>query len=172
MLSYFKFQITQSVKVLLYKIKMGDGKRWVLDGDLEFGPLWLRDPKRNDNSTMVTFREGKMDIITACSGYFYTITDLPKDGAVVEFAGPVNALLAQALMPRMTYVPGTLTARSAAMPGYVSIGEFMEERAKYNAGQPNPQDAKGYRVNARFNNELAPYLPKAHGVKQPKRRHK
>ena len=91
------------------------------------------------------------------------IEDKEGGGAEVSFQGPVNALLAQALMPRMTYVPGTLRAMSEDMPDYASIAEFMEIRAERNAGCPNPQDRHGWRVNMKFNNELVPWLPPFNG---------
>jgi len=172
--SSFKFQISQTVKVLLYKIKMGHGKRWTLSGDPDQaeGILYLFHDDDPRNITTIEFHPGEMEILTACSKHKYVIKDLPDSKALVTFYGPVNGLLAQSLMPRMTYLPETLVARSEDMPDgqYVPIGEYMKRRQQRNAGNPNPQDAKGYRVNARFNNELAPYLPEAHGLTRSKRK--
>ena len=170
--SYFKFQITQTVEVLLYKIEQGDGKRWIVEDKRtakKKGNIILHDMVRFDNCTMVSVNDDVMIIRTSQNAYEYRILNLPKDGAQVYFAGPVNALLAQSLMPRLRYVPQTLVARSEAMPEYVSIAEFMEDRARRNATNPNPQDKKGYKVNARFFNELVPYLPEAHGLTMPRR---
>ena len=100
--SFFRFEITQTTKVLMYKIRMGDGKRWNIDGDEECGHITLMEPGRSVNNTLVLLGQGYMRIITACSGYEYLIQDKEDgDGAEVTFSGPVNALLAQSLMPRM-----------------------------------------------------------------------
>lgn len=75
------------------------------------------EPGRSVNNTLVLLGQGYMRIITACSGYEYLIQDKEDgDGAEVTFSGPVNALLAQSLMPRMRYVPGTLRGMSEDMP--------------------------------------------------------
>ncbi len=171
--SFFRFEITQTTKVLMYKIRMGDGKRWNIDGDEECGHITLMEPGRSVNNTLVLLGQGYMRIITACSGYEYLIQDKEDgDGAEVTFSGPVNALLAQSLMPRMRYVPGTLRGMSEYMPDYAPIGEFMRIREKRRAGDPNPQDAHGWRVNMKFNNELVPYFPPFEGEmrENPKKR--
>ena len=173
--SFFRFQITQTVEVLLYKIEQGDGKRWIVEDTRtakKKGTIILRDVDRPDNYATISVNEDVMTIRTSYNAYEYRIMNLLMDGAQVYFAGPVNALLAQSLMPRLRYVPQTLVARTSEMPEYVSIVEFMEDRARRNANNPNPQDRKGYKVNARFCNELAPYLPEAHGLTKPRRRQK
>lgn len=163
---FFRFEITQSIKVLMYKINQGDGRRWNIDGEEERGRILLREIGRSVNSTLVLLGDGYMRIITAFDGYEYMIEDKEGGGAIVSFQGPVNALLAQALMPRMTYVPGTLRAMSEDMPDYGSIAEFMEIRAERNADSPNPQDRHGWRVNMKFNNELVPWLPPFNGERR------
>ena len=73
--SFFRFEITQTTKVLMYKIRMGDGKRWNIDGDEECGHITLMEPGRSVNNTLVLLGQGYMRIITACSGYEYLIQD-------------------------------------------------------------------------------------------------
>ena len=170
---YFRFEITQNVKVLLYKIEKGDGRRWNVEKNKDVpNRLELTETDNPSNRTETTTGPGYMQIITACSGYSYLIEDRKGGGAEVHFAGPVNGLLAQALMPRMTYVPHTLTARSEDMPDYVPIDEFMAIRAERNAAEPNPQDLHGWRVNMKFNNELVPYLPPFNGNMRESEREK
>lgn len=156
--SFFKFQITQTTKVLLYKIKMGDGKRWSVEGSEAEGRLVLHELDRPENSIEVKVTSGVLQIKTV-HGYEYTITDKEGDGADVSFHGPVNALLSQSLLPRMTYVPETLSGMSSDMEDFVPIDEFMELREKRHAGRVNPQDKFGWRVNMKFDNELCPWLP-------------
>ncbi len=158
--SFFKFEITQTTKVLMYKIRMGDGKRWNVSEDKERGRVVLMEIGRPMNVTLVMIGDQRMQIFTACSRFEYLIQDKENgDGAEVSFCGPVNALLTQALMPRMTYVPGTLQGMSEDMPDYAPIAEFMRIRKERRAADPNPQDAYGWRVNMKFQNELAPYFP-------------
>lgn len=156
--SFFKFQITQTTKVLLYKIKMGDGKRWSVEGSEAEGRLVLHEIDRPENSIEVKTNTGVLQIKTV-HGYEYVIADKEGDGAEVSFHGPVNALLTQSLLPRMTYVPETLSGMSSDMDDFVSIDEFMELREKRHAGRVNPQDKFGWRVNMKFDNELVPWLP-------------
>ena len=164
--SYFKFEISQTVQVLLYKItegakpkkKLNGNPRWVLDGSEDIGVMSLHAFDKPEICTLITITDNSMEITTP-HGYEYSIKNHPdKDGAIVVFHGPVNALLQQELMPRMTYVPKTLVAKNDDFNDYVSIEEFMEARAKRNADNPHPQDKFGYNVNKYFNNELAPWL--------------
>lgn len=147
--SFFKFQITQTTKVLLYKIKMGDGKRWSVEGSEAEGRLVLHEIDRPENSIEVKTNTGVLQIKTV-HGYEYVIADKEGDGAEVSFHGPVNALLTQSLLPRMTYVPETLSGMSSDMDDFVPIDEFMELREKRHAGRVNPQDKFGWRVNMKF----------------------
>ena len=115
----------------MYKIRMGDGKRWNIDGDEECGHITLMEPGRSVNNTLVLLGQGYMRIITACSGYEYLIQDKEDgDGAEVTFSGPVNALLAQSLMPRMRYVPGTLRGMSEDMPDYADSRKTPRRRSQ------------------------------------------
>lgn len=166
--SFFKFQITQTTNVLLYKIEQGVNKRWGVEGSLndsEFKLFDLEDPEKfvnvQSSSNGVLFFE-------TVSGYLYEVVDGETEGAVVTFAGPVNALLAQSLMPRMTYFSGTLKAKYDDMEDYVGIQEFMSIREERHNGKPNPQDRYGWRVNMKFDNEFRPWLPKFWGMKSKK----
>ncbi len=161
MKSFFKFQITQTVQVLLYKVKNGDGRRWLVEQS-EDNPqqILLHEINRPENTAVLTCCTNDcLKIVTACGGYEYIVQNLPGDGAEVSFAGPVNALLAQALMPRMRYVPGTLLAMSEDMEDFAPIQEFLEVRRLRNLENPNPQDKHAWRINMKFNNELFPYFP-------------
>lgn len=165
--SFFKFQITQTTNVLLYKIKMGDGRRWGVEGSAEEGRLILRQLDRSENNIEIKVDPGVL-MITTVHGYEYTVTDREGDGADVSFHGPVNALLTQSLLPRMTYVPETLFGMSSDMDDFVPIDEFMELREKRHDGQVNPQDRFGWRVNMKFDNELVPWLPPFKAVMRDK----
>ena len=165
--SYFKFEIKQTVQVLLYKIKEGakpkkklnGNPRWVLDGTEDIGVMSLHAVDKPENSTLITITDNSMEITTP-HGYEYSVENHPdKDGATVVFHGPVNALLQQELMPHMTYVRETLVAKNDYNSEYVSIGQFMQARAARRANNPHPQDQYGWKVNRYFNNELAPWLP-------------
>ena len=160
--TYFKFEIKQTVDVLLYKIKNGNGKKWNVEDDAKAGMLILRETGNPDNRTEIILRDGTMQITTV-HNHHYTIFNKKGDGAIVGFHGPVNALLMQSLLPRMTYVPGTLLATNDSFDGYVPIAEFMEARAKKHGDKVNPQDKFGWRINQAFNNELAPWLPSYRG---------
>lgn len=155
--SFFKFEITQTVQVVLYKIARGGGKRWnVVKKDEKH--LILQDIQNPENQTLVDVYSDIVKITTA-HGYVYTIVNKDGDGAEVDFQGPVNALLTQSLMPRLTYVPYTLRAMSSDMTGFVGIDEFMARRSERYGNKPNPQDVHGWRVNMKFHNELVPWLP-------------
>lgn len=125
----------------------------------------VADVKKTDNG---------IDILTAWSGFEYKIRDnQDKPGAVVEFNGPINGLLRQNLLPKMTYVPGTLEAKfidaqsGEDLTSYMGInqyGEIRKEKNKRNSRSDeedfgNSQDYFGYNVNRAFNNELD-FLPK------------
>ncbi len=170
--SFFKFDITQTTRVLLYKIKMGDNKRWFLTDGEDSNHLILSDctpPQKN--FTKIKICAGVMEITTV-QGYTYVVQDKVGDGAEVTFHGPVNALLTQSLLPRMTYVPETLVGMSSDMEDFVPIGEFMELREQRHNGEVNPQDKFGWRVNMKFNNELVPWLPPFNGTVREKTKKK
>lgn len=160
----------------MYKMKQNDGKRWTVQGDEADGRIVLRDVDDPDYTAETVIRiddNGTLHIET-CHGFEYTVTNKEGDGAVVEFAGPVNALLMQSLLPRMTYVHGTLVGKTDTMGDFVPIGEFMEQREQRHeeTGSVNPRDKKGWRINMRFNNELAPWLPSFEGPGSKKKAHR
>ncbi|MCM1324606.1 MAG: hypothetical protein NC218_10830 [Acetobacter sp.] len=161
--SFFKFEITQTTKVLLYKIKTGDGKRWNLNDDAGANILSLEEIGRPENAVTVRISPNVLHFTTV-HGYVYVVEDKKGDGASVTFNGPVNALLTQSLMPRMTYVPETLVGMCSDMDDYAPIDVFMEKREARHNGRVNPQDKYGWRVNMKFNNELVPWLPPFNGA--------
>ncbi len=159
--SYFKFEITQTVAVLFYKVRMGDGKRWWLekiDGGYVLHQLYPEGKEKQDNQSKVELRGEHTMVITTVRGFVYTIVDKEPDGAEVSYHGPLNSILMQSLMPRMTYVPKTLVGMNNLMDDYVPIDEFMALRAERHGNEPNPRDAKS-QVNRVFYNEI-PGLPK------------
>lgn len=164
MTSTFKFRVKQTKEVMLYKIGVNSGKKWLVEGNVSDKEFYLCEVNMPENKVKVFSDEVSLKIQTA-NGYEYTITNKGKDGAEVVFAGPVNALLNQALVPRMTYVEGTLVGKSDDMSDFAPIGEFMKLRAERYGDKPNPQDRHGWRVNMNFNNELYPYLPEYRGNK-------
>lgn len=170
--SFFKFEITQTTKVLLYKIETGSGKRWLLEKKENGQLLILKDMSRPEENFVTIKVLPKTLQFTTAHGYVYVVQDKSGDGAEVSFHGPVNALLTQSLMPRMTYVPETLQAMSSDMDGFTSIDEFMECRDKRHNGDVNPQDKFGWRVNMKFNNELVPWLPPFKGSMRDKHKKK
>ena len=164
---YFKFEITQTTSVLLYKIEQGVNKRWRIEGDLKDNEfrLWALD----DFQKFIDVQVGDgVLVFETVNGYLYEVVDGEKDGAKVTFEGPVNALLAQSLMPRMTYVHETRVGKYEDMDEYVEIQEFMKIREERHNGEPNPQDKYGWRINMKFDNELCPWLPKFWGMRSEK----
>lgn len=159
--SFFKFEITQTTSFLVYMMKMGDGKRWTLIADTP-QRMTLLEIDNPENKTEVRLLPNVLHFTTV-RGFVYVVEDKKSNGAVVSFNGPVNALLMQFLMPRMTYVPQTLVGMSSDMPNFAPISEFMKQREMRHNGQVNPQDKHGWRVNMKFNNELAPWFPPFHG---------
>lgn len=162
MKSYFKFEITQTINVLLYKIEKGAGKRWGIDGNVKDEKFKLFKLDEPEKYVDVEVDDNRL-YFTTVNGYKYEVVDKVKDGAEVTFEGPVNALLAQSLLPRMTYVPNTLWGKYEDMELYVEIQDFMEIRELKHEGKPNPQDKFGWRINMKFNNELVPWFPKFWG---------
>lgn len=158
--SYFKFEITQTVAVLLYKIRMGDGKRWWLekiDGGYVLHQLYPEGKEKQDNQSKVELKGEHTMVITTVRGFVYTIVDKEPDGAEVSYHGPLNALLMQSLLPRMTYVPETLVGMNNLMDDYVSIAEYMRLRKERHGENINPRD-KWSQLNRVFYNEI-PGLP-------------
>lgn len=166
--SFFRFDITQTTHVLLYKIEQGEGRRWLLGSGDSDNTLFLHELKRpKENFVLIEIGTGVLKFTTV-HGFIYVVTDKDGDGAEVSFHGPVNALLTQSLLPRMTYVPETLVGMSSDMEDYVPIAEFMKLREQRHNGEVNPQDKFGWRVNMKFNNELTPWLPPFKGEMREK----
>lgn len=159
----FKFDITQTSKVMLYKVKVNAGKKWNISGNVEDKNFRLVAIKDNEKYIEVVINDGGMTLTTV-RGYHYKICDKPKDGATVVFEGPINALLVQALLPKMTYVPQTLTAMADGETEWSDIETFGEIRKKRNPDKENPQDRHGYKVNAKVNNEI-PFFPPSRAIK-------
>lgn len=169
--SFFKFEISQTTKVLLYKISKGDGKRWDVEYDANGKPAFLRETGHPENFVAVKVFPNVIHFTTV-RVYVYLVEDKKGDGANVTFHGPVNALLTQSLMPRMTYIRKTLVGMCSDMSDYVPIAEFMAKREERHNGEPNPQDKHGWRVNMKFDNELVPWLPAFEGEMRSKRQKK
>lgn len=159
-----KYDITQTTAVMLYKIKTNTGKKWIISGDVESSNFKLVAINDNEKFIEVNVSKGKM-VLTTVRGYRYEISDKPKDGATVIFEGPINALLVQALLPKMTYVPQTLTAMADGETEWSDIETFGEIRKKRNPDKENPQDKHGYKVNAKVNNEI-PFFPRSRAIKE------
>lgn len=158
--SYFCFEIKQTVSVLLYKMRMGDGKRWTVenvDGGLILHQIYPEGAEKQDNQTKVEVKGKHTMVITTVRGFVYTIVDKQPDGAEVSFHGPLNALLMQSLLPRMTYVPETLVGMNNLMDDYVPIAEYMRLRKERHGENINPRD-KWSQLNRVFYNEI-PGLP-------------
>lgn len=139
--------------------------------------IHLQDPDFYSYATVTKTDEG-IEISTALSGFKYQIKDnKDKPGASVEFDGPLNGLLQQNLLPRMTYVPKTLEAKfvdaktQEDITPYMDIniyGELRKEKNRKRAAKEgvvirgeadekfsgNEQDYFGYNINMMFNNEL------------------
>ena len=152
-----------SLKLLCYE------KKWIKTG---YGkPAFLRETGHPENFVAVKVFPNVIHFTTV-RGYVYLVEDKKGDGANVTFHGPVNALLTQSLMPRMTYIRKTLVGMCSDMSDYVSIAEFMAKREERHNGEPNPQDKHGWRVNMKFDNELVPWLPAFEGEMRSKRQKK
>lgn len=136
-----------------------------------FGDYQLQDPRYRGCHATVKEEDRKLSIWTAIGGYKYEITPRRGGGSCVEFSGPVNGLLAQNLLPEMTYVPHTLKGKfvdketGRDLTAYMDMQPYGEFRALKNEqvidgsweyGEPgNLQDGYGYQINARFNNEIS-----------------
>ena len=167
MKEFFKFEITQTTRVLLYKMEQGVNKHWGIEGDVKSDEFRLFKLDEPEKYVEVEVDDGRL-FFTTVNGYFYEVVDGETDGARVTFEGPVNAMLAQSLMPRMTYVHETLVGKYEDMDEYVEIQEFMKIRESRHEGKPNPQDKYGWRINMKFNNELRPWLPEFWGMRSEK----
>lgn len=178
--SVFKFEVKENVKDIIHNIKEGaqqktysyighDGsyneyseKRWDLKRT-EDGDMYLIDPNWNNSYATVKSTLKGIEIETATGHYTYSITQNENQGCTVEFNGPVNGLLNQNLLPKMTYVPKTLEGKFVSKNGadltpYNSIDTYGLLRDIKNGKQGNIQDDYGFNINRNFNNEI-PFLP-------------
>lgn len=144
--------------------------------EIEDGKYELEDTDWCGCYASVRKEDEKLSITTATSSYQYEITPRRGGGSCVEFSGPVNGLLAQNLLPEMTYVPHTLKGKfvdketGRDLTAYMDMQPYGEFRALKNEqvidgsweyGEPgNLQDGYGYQINARFNNEI-PFFAKS-----------
>ena len=201
--SKFRFEIEESIEDLIRDMKERPkkhypqervineetGEVWFWDGGSKapwrfvetkeldiFGDYQLQDPRYRGCHATVKEEDGKLSIWTAIGGYKYEIIPRRGGGSCVEFSGPVNGLLAQNLLPEMTYVPHTLKGKfvdketGRDLTAYMDMQPYGEFRALKNEqvidgsweyGEPgNLQDGYGYQINARFNNEI-PFFAKS-----------
>lgn len=162
--SEFSFYIREDVSELVKKMRAPNDV-WYIASDKEededYTSFELVDEYFGCKSGGAAFVrvccERSLYIKTAWSGFEYEIDD-DEEGALVQFSGPLNALLNQNLLPSMTYIPGTLTGRYMDMPEHVSIEEFCKIRQERHSSRPNNQDGYGGNINKKFNNEI-PALP-------------
>lgn len=198
--SKFRFEIEESIEDLVRDMKERPkkhypqeriidektGEVWFWDGGSKapwrfvenkdpeereaFGDYTLWDTDFRGCFASVRKKDEKLSITTALSGYKYEITPRRGGGSCVEFSGPVNGLLAQNLLPEMTYVPHTLKGKfvdketGRDLTAYMDMQPYGELRALKNEqvidgfweyGEPgNEHDRYGFQVNERFNNEI------------------
>lgn len=146
--------------------------------EIEDGKYELEDTDWCGCYASVRKEDEKLSITTATSSYQYEITPRAGGGSCVEFSGPVNGLLAQNLLPKMTYEPYTLWGKfvdketGKDLTDYMDMQLYGELRAQknrqiiegsylYGYTKPgNEQDRYGFQVNERFNNEI-PFFAKS-----------
>lgn len=172
--SVFQFDINETIKDLkndLERRNYRDFEVWKIDAN-RYGISELMGG--GGGSSELTVGKGKMSIETAL-GVKYNITEKPEGGSRVTFEGPVNALLDQDLLPKMTYVPYTLSAKfidsenGKDLTDYMNMNSYGFLRAEKNkkadewGDKENPQDGYGYHINAKFNNEID-FLPQSNKV--------
>ncbi len=165
--SVFTFEIAESVGDVLSNIlhPKEDRKDYWEVQHLEKGKLRMWD-KQWPCFADVEYSENEMKITTATAKYTYNIKpNKGRKGCSVEFKGPLNGLMNQVLLPKMTYVHHTLEGKFVDRNGkdltkFMPIAEYCELRDEKNK-QPNEygktgnlQDYYGYQVNMKFNNEI------------------
>ena len=107
----------------------------------------------------------EMVIKTASAGDVYTIKQDERGGCVIEFDGPLLALLDERLLPPMTYVPGTLNGKFVKdgedLTDYMLIDEYLSIDNKRSTKDLDWEydgyvfeHAFGMTSNAKFNNEI------------------
>lgn len=82
MASIFKFRVKQTKEVMLYKIGVNSGKKWLVEGNVSDKEFYLCEVNMPENKVKVFSDEVSLKIQTA-NGYEYTITNKGKDGAEV-----------------------------------------------------------------------------------------
>lgn len=202
--SIFRFNIAETCQEILDKLE-ADSKKFMKqerfmdnNGEVSFSnkePVNPWDYKKCENGDIYLWDldfpcaaivhpkpdEQAMTIETA-GGFIYEICDFVDEnfenpsGATVYFDGPINGMMQQTLLPRMTYVPFTLEGRfydpdtNKSLTPYLKMDDFGYYRElknkkiisdNYSYDRPgNQQDVYGWQVNKLFNNEI-PFLPKA-----------
>lgn len=199
--SKFRFEIKENIEDLVYEMtrkskKLHPQERYVdietgevsfyTPGSLTYYELCnyqknedgaryeLHDPTFYYSYAIVEEEKNKLTITTAFSSFKYVITQNENnDGCVVEFSGPLNGLLRQALLPHMTYVPNTLegkfitleknevskyftyyTGKEFDLTPYMPMDLYCALRETKNKDNENYQDDYGWQINAVFNNEI------------------
>lgn len=165
--SVFTFEITESVGDVLSNIlhPRGDKKdNWDIQ-HLEDGKLWMWD-KNWPCCAKVEYSDKEMKIETATAQYSYHIKpNKGRKGCLVEFQGPLNGLMNQVILPKMTYVHHTLEGKFVDQAGkdltkfmpiseYCMLRDAKNKQPDENGKTGNLQDYYGYQVNMKFNNEI------------------
>jgi hypothetical protein len=200
--SKFSFEIKENIEDLVYEMTKKSRKHHPQERniDIETGEVYfctqdtltyyeLHNYQKNENGASyelhdptfyypyatVKEEKDKLTISTALSGFKYMITqNKDRDGCIIEFSGPLNGLLRQALLPHMTYVPNTLkgkfitlenmketldfdycTGKEFDLTPYMPIDLYCALREAKNKGYENYQDGYGWQINAAFNNEIS-----------------
>lgn len=107
----------------------------------------------------------EMVIKTASGNHTYTIKQDERGGCIVEFDGPLLALLDERLLPPMTYVPGTLNGKFVKdgedLTDYMQIDKYVSINDKRTYDDVEWEyygycfeHAFGMTSNAKFNNEI------------------
>lgn len=178
--SVFQFDINETIKDLKNDMENRNGTDFKVakTSALKYEIIDPRFEYNIDGGiAYLTIGKGKMSVETAFSGFKYSITENSDGGSSVTFEGPVNALLNQNLLPKMTYVPKTLSAKfvdnetGKDLTEYMDIHSYGVLRAEKNkqadewGEKENTQDKYGYHINAKFNNEID-FLPKSDRIEE------
>lgn len=179
--SKFKFEIKENVSDLLHQIEVDSRKNIKVGYDEEPKLGYRAMAHTNDKKETVSYSlynpvdtwnftaevkktDAGLHIVTASSGFVYEITQKENNkGCTVEFDGPINGLMTQELLPKMTYISGTLEGKFVDadthkdLTGYMDIVDYCDMRIGKDTVR-NPQDKYGMLVNKAFNNEI-PIFP-------------
>ena len=177
--SVFQFDIEENIADLKKDMESRNGTDFKIAKTSSHN-YEIIDPALEYNSGGTAYlhiEKNSMTVETALSGYKYSINEYPEGGSFVTFEGPVNALLNQNLLPKMSYVPQTLKAKftdnetGKDLTDYLDIHSYgilrAEKNKKANAWgeKGNNQDKYGYNINAKFNNEID-FLPLNDKIKE------